>query len=576
MRYLVQTDEGHKAEVVPTSREYQGAVETLHINLSEASLFSSPDPTDSTRRVPQLLHPLKGRCESAFSQLDLLSVEDQGRSPIVQELLRFRQERLPHLLASLERESAGPDVGTRLLERLSQDPAHEQRVLKEVMLAIEQKIPSYFRPEKEIGTFEELLNGCVENRAATAVTSSFCDIKSEDSVLVDPSGGRPLFNCNKRVAYTPTDLPTASSVLKSLCSAGTLGEEVVGLNQTALVKLVSRRLWPESNRHLDPRLINELLGYMWKTGGFESLRDQYKRSIVTAGSSFAAAAVLGRDCVSHPVAGSLTLLDYGILGAVGVLSATCIYALHQIRLVSKAAYALASTTASKILEVNTAKILRPGPIAIRALPYTLISHLTAISGGRQRTLLGAGTEESWKIEIPEIFDFDETTVKHEPLESDPKQRVPVLNIQVDDVDDYNARELPKEEVMRLAQGSMPYASYVERSAHAWNIAHAMEVLRAFTEAQNIDNSNSPWLNHGEMLQAGKFTVTNEQGIFPDMRDSFAKLTRYWGLNRVLWDHIALPLHAAYTLERIDQTRKARQIASEVVQREVKKIDKAFV
>ena len=573
MRYIVQTDEGHKAEVVPTALERKGTVETLHINLSEATLFSSPDPEDSTRRVPQLLHPLKRRCESAFSQLDLLSVEDQGRSPIIHGLIRFRQERLPDLLASLEKESAGPGIGTRPLERLSQDPAHEQRVLKEVLQAIEQQVPGYFRPEKEIGTFEDLLNGRAGCRPSTTVASPSFNIKSKESVIVDPTGSRPLFDWNKRVVFTPTDLPTPSSVLKALCSAGTLGEEVVGLNQAALVEISTRMLCSGSTQKPDPSLVKDILGHIRK---IEPLENHRRRSTVMAGSCFASAALLARDCVSNALSGSFTALDYGLAAAVGALSATCIYSLLQIRSISKLARNLASEMASKLQEEQTAAIIPSGPVAIRTLPYALISHLATVSGGRQRTLFGAGTEESWKLEIPMIFSFDETTVKHETSESDPQQRIPVLTIGIQEVDDYKPSELPEGEVKRLAQRSMLYASHVERSAHAWNVAHAMEVLRAFTETQSIDHPNSPWLNHSQMLQSGKFKVTNEHGVFPDMRDSFAKLTRHWGLNRVLWDHIALPLHAAYTLERVHQTRQAQQIASDIVQREVKDIDKPFL
>jgi hypothetical protein len=480
------------------------------------------------------------------------------------------------LLQNLAEQLPSDEATMRALERLSQDPVREQRVLKKVVKAIDQRLTSYFRPEKEIGTFGQLLSGFSKPSSIKIEPEPSTNPKDLTSVIQDQAGKRILFDCGSRVAFSPAELPTPHTVLSSLCGAGTLGEEVVGFNQATLVELSTRMLYPDPTGKMDRSLRDEIRNEIWNSEPFEMERHHYARSVWRAVVSGLGSAAFAMGTALRLASGATDLWSHALLGAAAVLAVRALYALGHLREVSKCLTSTAQQLVDEIKESTPGLSAPKGVANIRALPSALISHLVSISGGRERTLFGAGTEASWKREIPEITSLDESTLKHQPTDLDPDVQVPAIELTIEHLPDKSPRTLPKKEVERLAWTSLIYATHVERSAHAWNVAHAIEVLRGFMETENIQYPNTPWPQYTEMLKVGRFQKTNELGVFPDMQEAFGNITLYLSISRSLWDVIALPLQAAHTLERIDQTRRAQRIASAIVQREAKIANKASV
>jgi hypothetical protein len=569
MKYIVKSDEGHTAELVPTSRKNKGGVRSVSIDLSQASLFSAPDPKDVHRRIPQLLHPLKHRSEVAFHQLDRIPLEQRQRSPLIAALLHFRESRLPELLANLERPFPDNHSSLRKLEDVSKDPSSERQLLQKIVSTIDRQLPNYFRPEKEIGTFVQLASGLSSPPTVKVAAEGLPGSTVSNCTIQDHAGKHTLFDCQNRVALSPTNLPTGASVLRALCAGGTLGEELLGLNQATLVELSTRALYPPSDPRLDREFLKRIRTGIWRNESLFRIRTHYRIAAGMAVLSGINVLARGVPAISGLMQGSSApqvLVHVGISAISAVATFCCIRSMKNIT-------GWVNTTAQDIFanlkEFDRGPAFPKGTASLRTLPSALISHLVAISGGRQRTLFGAGNEQSWKGELPKLKRPDESALKHCPTDMTPEGVMPTLTYTVTAVDDFKASGLSEKEIQRLGSKSLFYANFVERSAHAWNVAHAIEVLRNFCETQGVSYANTPWLDTVKMFnRKHQFETTNEAGVFPDMQRAFAQVTHHLGINSELWETIALPLQAAYTLERLEQTRQAQQIACAIVEREV--------
>jgi len=569
MRYIVQSDEGHRAEIVPGSRKGQGSVEHVHIDLSRASLFSAPSKDDPLVREPQLLHPLKERCESAFKQLDGIPLEDRYRSPVTAALFYFRQKHLPELLKLLDTPYS-PDTGAH--ERLTRLQAHPQRqakILRKIVQAIDKELPDYFRPEKEIGTFEQLTTDFTKPNPFLIEERPSRKIRRRDPVMVDTTGRQLLYDWKRNTSYTDRALPTSGSVLDSLCKSGTLGEDLLGLNQATLVgtSMISQlqRIPPEVREEMERGLRRSI----WES---DSLSDERKHYRSACWRQLLGTIGLGVGSASLALAlvdGSLGLFESMLFVPTAAFLLTCKKAISYRDTVKE----WLSTMARELLDLYQQEVLESqlpyAPTGVKVMPNTLISHLVQISGGGARVLLGTGTQEWWKGEIPSMRRIDFSALRHTPVDDDPDKVQPRLTIAAYAQRDGTGRKLSRITVYQIGTEPLLYAANVERAAHTWNVAHAMEVLRSFCEHHEVDVPKALWLNHVDILKASSFDSANESGVFPDLQRRFANLTRHLKINNDLWDTVALPLHAAHTLHRIHQTHRAQQIACEIVKREVR-------
>jgi hypothetical protein len=379
VRYQIDTRQGHSVIIKPDSSGERFEASDLTVNLSHVALITEPGKSsDLPHQAAGLLHPLTVRALYAFDHLHELEPEKIAKTPLLQSLLSFRDERLPELLHEIAREVPTDEAALKHILELTKQPARANGLLAKVVQAIDSQLPGYFRPERQTGVWSWLESGATLSlQYGVGPNLRLPEALSEQGrqLLTDFSINSFIFDVDTGTLHGSSGkMPTALSVLTSLCSTGTLGQEVVDLNQAALMRKVSAPLRESKNLLNGPdpvAAVEEVLSSQVETPAARLL------SYTCMTGTFAAllrASVL--ENVAREAIGALDLFKVVVATFMAERSLRFFSLYRQAK---SAIHELAVQGVEQLTEFHSS--LRKQIPSLRVFSATWIDHLTRKSGG---------------------------------------------------------------------------------------------------------------------------------------------------------------------------------------------------
>jgi hypothetical protein len=572
MQYRVTHENGHTVTIAPAAGGEGFVPIDLSIDLSQRTLIVDPNQIpslDPNEGQPGCvgLHGLADSSRYAFKALSGLDPQQVFKSPLLSSLIEFGNNQLEPLLTEVTQEWPPSGGEEEMLKALASEPKRLEALLGEIVRQIDGELPGYFRPEKETGVWEWLKSGGsskIPYSVGGPLPFSDSLIEAGQHLITDFARARVVFDLSSRTAHVGCGVaPTPHTVLLSLCTAGTLGEEVVDLNRAALLDSTTTSL------QSDIAIIksNDPVAAARKVVE-SNLENPPKSELCAALSAGSAAAIIAAMIIVNVLEGTVSAIDV-LLGVFAVLCAQASAILAYSYRATKSEIDKASAQKAQELE----QLLGGGrDLILHVFPSALIRFYVNRSGGRQHTSLGEPSELFWKMVIGEVNTPDLTilpTCDFTTPSGTPTNAHSVGKATVKKINGKNdiCTAVETFEMLKLAKPQLLRAVHIEHSAAVCYTAHAIELLRDLAEMQRIHVPPAMWLDYVANLRSNSYRGLDERGTHPDISEAFKRLTGHLQINRPSWDRIALALQAASTLERIRQTRVALAITREAIRAE---------
>lgn len=567
VEYHLTFDDIHKLTIsAKGSPDNKFRITDTQIDLGKTNLFTGPAESAETRGTsPRALLPLAAETRAAFDLLD----QAPQHSPIVAALLKFRTERLPHLIAQLENPPSPPIIPEQIFAS-PENSEKSRRALVETIARINRELPHYFSSEKAIGTFPWLKGGAQTSKlpVTLAEETSFSpdSVRDGAQLLVECSGRYTRYDANKDTAYVlSSGAPSAATVFASLCNSGTLGSEFVELNHGVLLREVAHPI--SSNARMLKELA-EIRESQLKT----PVRSKIMTIIQNGAPGAIAMTIIGAPVIAHAVQNALTPIDLFrtvLATGLGYLFGRTIQLGLRNR-ESKIELQREYAEKKKAGQVDET-IFDPSDASLMSIFSTaLVDHTLSSSAGNARLLLAPKSVAEWRALIPRLAAPDPGLMPSSEVDFlGMKMRVPEMNaedghrLEIEMHDDFSGHEIDPREIPHLAFVPTLHIHHIERASETWNMFHAVSLIREFAERQKIPAKGAPWFDLNEALKESLSTATDTSLTYPSISQAFSKLTSYFKLNRESWNVIARALLGASVLERIDDSRRAQEIAREV-------------
>jgi hypothetical protein len=565
VRYHVTTEDGHSLLIAPNS---EGAFEAsaLKVDLSQATLITDPSKdTEGIQLHSELLHPLGARARYAFERLSELEPERVSSSTLLKALVEFKEHRLPQLLDEISIPCPSPAIDRATFEKLSREPRRAELLLSRIVREVDSTLPGYLRTERETGILKWLESGgsCpTEYSVGKELLLSPSVVKDAQHLVTDVSGTRVLFDLKTQTTHVGSvSNPTTQTVLSSLCTSGTLGQEIVELNRAALLSIATTQL-----RHLmEVREAGNPAAHMRNfltKEAYIGLRTRFIRCLF--GATFVT--TIAAQTLLHLSRGSVSGFDVMAAALATYVGQRTARLFGEYRAIKRVLRDAAAEVAEKLQELKSAG----GVTILRMLPASIIDHVARMSGGRQHTTFGERSQADWNASLPKLAVSDTNIFRSNRVTVAPNlelEHLEPLRMGYAEVEDFSDLRCDETKIGELALPELLRATHIERGAAAWNTLHALTLIRDFTETQRIPTPETLWFDHREVLEKKSDAKINDKGAYPEIAAAFARVTSHFHISRPTWNHISLALQAASTLERVSQTRKAQAIAAEAVRKE---------
>lgn len=565
MQYHVTTEDGHSLTIAPNS-EGDFEVSAVKVDLSQATLITDPSKdAEGLQHQGELLHPLGARSRYAFERLSELEPERISNSVLLKALVEFRERRLPQLLDEISTPHPSSTIDPATFERLSRDSGRAELLLSRIVRKIDSTLPGYFRTERNTEVFKWLASGGslpTEYSVGKELPLSPSLVKDARHIVTDVSGRRVLFDVKTQTTHSGSaSNPTTQTVLYSLCTSGTLGEEIVEFNRAALLNIATTQLRHTVELHeaKDPAA---LMRNVLENQASMDLRARLLTSI--GGATFVTA--IAAKTLLHLSQGSISGFDVMAAAVATYIGQQTARIFGEYRAIKQLIHEAAAEAAEKLRESKSAG----GARILRMLPTLIIDQVARMSGGHQRTTFGERTEADWNASLPHLAAPDSQIFRSTRVAVGPDLEVECpepLSMNYEEIEDFSDLKCEMTKIGELAIPELMRATHIERGAAAWNTLHAITLVRDFTETQGITTPEALWFDYIETLANNEASTVDDKGAYPEIAAAFARVTSHFHISRPTWNKISMALQAASTLERVSQTRKAQAIAAEAVRKE---------
>ncbi len=566
MQYRVTTQDGHSVTLAPSSDGQTFEVCDLTIDLSQAALITDPSKeADECPQRSESLHPLGPRAQYAFEGLSELEPERVSRSPLLKALIAFKDRRLPQLLEEISTPHPAPAIDPTVFEKLSREPGRAETLLSRIVREIDSELPGYFGTERDTGVFRWLESGgSLSTEYAVGEERPLIPSEAQNTrhLVTDISGSRVLFDLKSQTSHVNTvSTPSTQTVLYSLCIAGTLGQEIVELNRSALLNTATMQLRHQIELRDAKDPAAAVQNYLENEASV-GLHTRLVQSMLGACFMTCTSALI----LLHLARGSASAYDIMAGALATYIGQRTVRLFGEYRAMKRAISEAAAEIAEELHDGDSA-----GGIAIlRLFSTSIIDHVVSMSAGRQYTRFGERTQADWSLSLPRLVIPDTNIFRPRRVAVAPNVEVvrpEPMSMNYSEIEDFSDLSCDAREVGALALPELLRATHIERGATACNTLNALSIVRDFTETQGIHTPEQLWFDYVRALADDSSGRVDDKGTYPEIASAFSRVTCYFHINRTTWDQISLALQAASTLERVSQTRKAQAIAAEAVRQE---------
>jgi hypothetical protein len=463
---------------------------------------------------------------SATSCFRALSMADDT-NPFIADLQRYGATRLPQLLQEL----AGPPPIEQaevdmLIKVLSLDPRRLPDILSKVVGLIDEMLPGFFDIEKSLGSFNWLGNGGSTKLPFGIKTSA---PSHEACLITDRSDGRPIFGVLSNTAILGNDeVPSAESVIRSLCLTGGCGESLRVINRafaTHVTSAVSRSVLEQA---------------YWAI--------LYPAVDIVTRIATACTVAVGA-CLIYSAPSGASALELGVALA---MPGAALVGLNLIRRLANEILTGGVYSPQAVVEGALHRLSTDGSQTLSVIGSTLLEHIDAHSAAHTSLSLAPPPIEHWQ----QLF-----AAKSTP---DPCVSRQPHNITLSSDVYLSTDELQRVE-MELRQHGLDDILASRDNIHAADVnsklLHGLVMSTWFAHKHGRAVPVGRDCSLSFLLRSANHQACNSDGERDELRIAFQRVLHSLKLTPEDWSFAARPLWMSYMIEKQAMHRRAQQIAA---------------